>query len=162
MFPKWSLVALAVTIFALVGMPAGGQAPAPPCPASVQIAPDRLEFSAADGPGTATQSLTATHAGQLFIYLPVNSSLSLTDPAIHVTGPPGIQVTPTNNSGDPTSLYANFVPTTPGTETFNVTWMQLSQENGPPCTASASPSLNVTAPTPVRAAKNLGYSIGHR
>jgi len=162
MFPKWSPVALAVTIFALVGMPAGGQAPAPPCPASVQIAPDRLEFSAADGTGTATQTLTATHAAQLFIYLPAAGLLSLTDPAIHITGPPGLPVTSTNNAGDPTSLYANFVPTSPGTLTFNATWMQLSQENGPQCTASASPSLNVTAPIPVRAAKTLGYSIGHR
>jgi hypothetical protein len=162
MSPRWSAVALAVTIAALLGVPAGGQSPAPPCPAGVQIAPNRLEFSAADGNGDATQSLAATHRGQLFIYLPADSSLSLTDPAIHITGPPGLPVTTPNKGGDPTSLYASFVPTTPGTATFTATWSQLAQENGSTCTASASPSLNITAPTPVRALKTLGYSIGHR
>lgn len=151
-----------MTIVALAVIPAAGQAPAPPCPAGVQIAPNRLEFSAADGAGDATQSLTATHPGQLFIYLPADSSLSLTDPAIHITGPPGVPVTTTNKGGDPTSQYANFVPTAPGTLTLNATWLQLAQENGSTCTASASPSLNVTAPTPVHASKNLGYSFGHR
>lgn len=152
-----------MTIAALVGGPAGGQDPAAPCPAGVQIAPNRLEFSAAAGSGDATQSLTATHPGQLFIYLPNDGLLTLSDPAIHISGPPGLPVTTPNNSGDPTSLYANFVPTVPGTLTFNASWTQLAQENGATCTASASPSLNVTAPTPVRPwGKTLGYSIGHR
>lgn len=161
MILRWSLGAVAVTIVALAGAPAGGQAPAPPCSASVQIAPSRLEFSAADTSGQATQTLTATHPGQLFIYLPAASTLSLTDPAIQISGPPGLPVS-TSNNGDPTSLYANFVPTSPGTATFNATWSQLSQENGPPCTASASAALNVTAPTKVHALKALGFSIGHR
>jgi hypothetical protein len=152
-----------VTIVAVVvGVPAAGQTPPPPCPAGVQIAPNRLEFSDAAGVGDATQSLIATHPGQLFIYLPVDSSLSLTDPAIHISGPPGVPVTTPNNSGDPTSQYASFTPTAPGTLTLNATWLQLAQENGSTCTASASPSVNVTAPTPVHASKRLGYSFGHR
>jgi hypothetical protein len=159
---RWSVGALAVTIVAVVGIPAHGQTSAPPCAPGVQVPPNRLEFSAADGSGDATQSLAATHPGQLFIYLPADNVLSLTDPAIHITGPPGLRLTTTNKGGDPTSLYANFVPSTPGTVAFNATWLQLAQENGPTCTASASPSLNITAPTPVRASKTLGYSIGHR
>jgi hypothetical protein len=159
---RWSVGASVLTIAALAGVPANSQSPAPPCPAGVQIAPNRLEFSPADGTGQATQSLTATHPAQLQIYLPTDSILALTDPAIHITGPPGLTVNVPNNVNDPTSLSATFVPTAPGTLTFNATWMQLAQEGGSNCTASASPSVSVTAPTRVRALKTVGYSIGHR
>jgi hypothetical protein len=54
------------------------------------------------------------------------------------------------------------VPSTAGPLTFNATWTQLSQENGPPCTDSGAATLTVTAPTPVRASKHLGYSFDHR
>jgi hypothetical protein len=157
----WLIAALAGTVVAVHATPGAGQAPPPPCPAGTQVPPDRFQFADREGTGDPQQSLAATHGAELFISVPNSGLLSVSDPAIQVSGPPGLQTT-VSHRGDPTLLYADFVPTTPGTVTFTATWTQLSQPDGPPCTASASLSLNVTAPTPVRASRALGYSIDHR
>lgn len=161
MLARWSAGAFVVAVFALAAMPATGQDPPPACPPGTQVAPERFEFSDRDDPTPARQSLAATHPAELVIYLPNSGQLSLSDPAIHITGPPGLQMT-TTSRGDPTLQYADFTPATPGPLTFTATWTQLSKPEGPPCTASASASLTVTAPTPVRASRILGYSIRHR
>jgi hypothetical protein len=94
--------------------------------------------------------------------VPNISVLALTDPAIHIIPPSGLPTTTPNNGADPTLAYADFVPTTAGPLTFNATWTQLSQENGPPCTDSGAATLTVTPPTPVKASKHLAYSFDHR
>jgi hypothetical protein len=143
--------------FALVGTSAGGQDPAPPCPAGTPIVPGSFQFIA-EPSGDATQSLTATHQGTVIFKAGDDSALSLPDPAIHITGPPGLALTPTN-PGDTTSF--DFVPATPGTLTFTATWSQNEQADGPTCTDTTSATLTATAPTLARASQSLTYSIGH-
>lgn len=162
MLARWSAAGLALTVFALIGMPAGGQAPPPPCPPGTEPVPAELQFTASDGSSAPTQSLTATHGGEFRVSVPNVGILALTDPAIRITPPSGLPTTTPNTGGDPTLAYADFVPTAAGPLTFNATWTQLSQENGPPCTDSAAATLTVTAPTPVKASKHLGYSFDHR
>jgi hypothetical protein len=162
MLARWSVAGLALTVFALVKMPAGGQAPAPPCPPGTQPVPGELQFTASEGSSGPTQSLTATHGGEFRVSVPASSILALTDPAIRIIPPSGLSTTTPNTGSDPTLAYADFVPLTAGPLTFNATWTQLTQENGPPCTDSGAATLTVTAPTPVKASKHLGYSFDHR
>lgn len=161
MLARWSAGAFAMAVSALVAMPAAGQDPPPACPAGTQIAPERFEFNDRDDPTPPRQSIAVTHPAELFISVPNSGLQSVSDPAIHITGPPGLQIT-TTDRGDPTLQYADFTPTTPGPLTFTATWTQLERPDGPACTASASASLTATAPTPVRASRILGYSIRHR
>jgi hypothetical protein len=63
---------------------------------------------------------------------------------------------------DTTHPKVDFTPVAPGPLTFTATWAQLTQPGGPPCTASATGTVTVTAPTPARASRQLGYTIGHR
>jgi hypothetical protein len=161
MLARWSAGAVAVAVLAVVAMPATGQDPPPACPPGSQVPPDRFEFSAGDGAGDKIQSAAVTHPVQLFISVPNSGRQSVSDPAIHITGPPGLQMT-TSSRGDPTLQYADFTPTAPGQLTFTATWTQLATNEGAPCTASASASLTATAPTPVKASRILGYAIRHR
>jgi hypothetical protein len=118
----------------------------------------RFEDSEAAEP---THSLTATHPAELFISVPVVGPLSLTEPAMALGAPPGLP-TRLTNQGDPTRLWAYFTPTAEGPLTFSATWLQLSQAEGPTCTAGASGTVAVTAPTPSRVARQLGFSVDHR
>lgn len=161
MLARWSAVVLAVAVLAVVAMPATGQDPAPACPPGSQIAPERFEFSDGDGSGDKIQSAAATHPVELFISVPNSGRQSVSDPAIHITGPPGLEMK-TSSRGDPTLQYADFTPTAPGQLTFTATWTQLATNEGSPCTASASASLTAVAPTRVKASRILGYAIRHR
>lgn len=161
MLARLSVGVLAVLAFALIGMPAGGQAPAPPCPPGTQIVPSTLTFIQTDFGSGPTQSVAATHPVELDVAVPFDGAMSLLDPAIHITAPPGLQTTMTI-AEDQLSAKAAFVPTVPGPLTFAATWTQLTQENGSPCTDSASATLTATAPTPVKASRRLRYSFDHR
>jgi hypothetical protein len=158
---RWLTAAIAVAAFALVAMPTAGQSPPPPCPPGAQVPPDRFEFTE-DVDTTPTQSVAATHPVTVFIGVDSGSLTSVTDPAIALTGPPGLAVTTEPRYDDTTHLKADFTPTAPGPLTFIATWTQLSQPGGPPCTASASATVTATAPTPARASRVLLYSLGHR
>jgi hypothetical protein len=153
--------AFAVASLALLATPPAGQALAPACPASLQIAPLRLDFHERDNSPGAITSLTATHPAELFMYVPNSGLLSLSDPGISLVSPPGLQTSVTNE-GEPTQLHAYFTPSAPGNLNFTAAWTQLTKLEGPPCTASAAASLAVTAPTPSRPARTLGYSVDHR
>ncbi len=158
---RWLAGAIAVAAFALVAMPTAGQAPAPPCPAGAQVPPDRFEFT--EDPDTSpTQAATATHPVALFIGVDSGSLTSVTDPSIQIAGPPGLAVTREPQYDDTTHLKVDFTPAVPGALTFTATWTQLTQAGGTPCTASASATITVAAPTPARASRQLLYTIGHR
>src|SRR3954464_13030721 len=147
--------------FALVAMPTAGQTPLPPCPAGARVPPDRFEFT--EAPDTSpTRSVAATHPVALFIGVDSGSLTSVTDPAIQIAGPPGLAVIREPQYDDTTHLKVDFTPAAPGPLTFVATWTQLSQPGGPPCTASASATVAVTAPTPARASRRLGYTGDHR
>jgi hypothetical protein len=98
----------------------------------------------------------------LFIGVDSGSLTSVTDPAIQITGPPGLALTREPQYDDTTHLKVDFTPADPGPLTFTATWTQLTQPGGSPCTASASTTLAVTAPTPARASRQLGYTVDHR
>jgi hypothetical protein len=153
--------AFAVASFALALTPSAGQALGPPCPAAIQVAPLRLDFHERDNAPGAVTSITATHPAELFMYVPNSGLLSLSDPAISLVSPPGVQ-TSIEPGGEPTQLRAFFTPSAPGTLGFGATWTQATKLEGPTCTASTSASLAVTAPTPSRPARGLGYSVDHR
>ena len=153
--------ACAMASFALVLTPSTGQALGPPCPASLQVAPLRFDFHPRDGAPDAVTTVTATHPTELFMYVPNSGLLSLSDPAISLISPPGVQ-TSVEPGGEPTQLRAFFTPGVPGPLTFGATWTQATRLEGPTCTASASAALAVTAPTPSRPARSLGYSVDHR
>jgi hypothetical protein len=158
---RWLAGAIAVAAFALVAMPTAGQVAQAPCPAGAQVPPDRFEFT--EDPDTSpTQSVTATHPVALFIGVDSGSLTSVTDPAIQIAGPPGLAVIREPQYDDTTHLKVDFTPAAPGPLTFVATWTQLSQPGGPPCTASASATVAVTAPTPARASRRLGYTVDHR
>jgi hypothetical protein len=158
---RWLAGAIAVAAFALVAMPTAGQVPQPPCPAGAQVPPDRFEFT--EDPDTSpTQSATATHPVALFIGVDSGSLTSVTDPAIQIAGPPGLAVTREPQNDDTTHLKVDFTPVVAGPLTFTATWTQLAQPGGAPCTASAAATVAVTAPTPARASRQLGYTVGHR
>jgi hypothetical protein len=158
---RWLAGAIAVAAFALVAMPTAGQTPAPPCPAGAQVPPDRLEFTEDPEPAP-TQSVAATHPVALFIGVDGGSLTSLTDPGIQIAGPPGLALTREPQYDDTTHLKVDFTPSVPGPLTFVATWTQLAQAGGPPCTASATAPLAVTAPTLARASRQLGYTVDHR
>jgi hypothetical protein len=158
---RWLAGAIAVAAFALVAMPTAGQAPQPACPAGAQVAPDRFEFTE-DRDTSPTQSVAATHPVALFIGVDSGSLTSVTDPAIQIAGPPGLAVTREPQYDDTTHLKVDFTPAAPGPLTFTATWTQLTQPGGSPCTASASATVAVTAPTLARASRQLGYALGHR
>ena len=161
MLTRWLAGAIAVTGFALVARPTAGQAPQPPCPAGAQVAPDRFEFT--EEPDTSpTQSVAATHPSALFIGVDGGSLTSLTDPGIQIAGPPGLALTREPQYDDTTHLKVDFTPAAPGPLTFTATWTQLTQPGGSPCTASASATVAVTAPTLARASRQLGYTVDHR
>ena len=161
MLNRWLAGATAVAAFALVAMPTAGQAPAPPCPAGAQTAPDRFQFT--EDPDTSPpQSAAATHPVALFIGVDSGSLTSVTDPSIQITGPPGLALTPEPRYDDTTHLRVDFTPAAPGPLTFTATWTQLTQPGGSPCTASASATVAVTAPTLARASRQLGYTVDHR
>jgi hypothetical protein len=158
---RWLAGAIAVAAFALVAMPTAGQTPAPPCPGGAQVPPDRLEFT--EDPDTApTQTVAATHPVALFIGVDGGSLTSVTDPAIQIAGPPGLALTREPQYDDTTHLKVDFTPTVPGPLTFTATWTQLAQPGGSPCTASATATVAVTAPTLARASRQLGYTVDHR
>jgi len=136
------------------------RAAAPPCEPAVVIAPERLVFEDSYE-AQATQSLTATHPAQLFISLPANDPVSLTEPAIQLTTPTGLQAR-LSNQGDATRLWAYFTPTTPGPLTFSASWSQLTKIEGPTCTATTSVTVAVQAPTPSRVAHTPAFSVDHR
>ena len=161
MLNRWLAGAIAVAAFALVAMPTAGQTPAPPCPAGAQVPPDRLEFTEDPEPAP-TQSVAATHPVALFIGVDGGSLTSLTDPGIQIAGPPGLALTREPQYDDTTHLKVDFTPSVPGPLTFVATWTQLAQAGGPPCTASATAPLAVTAPTLARASRQLGYTVDHR
>ena len=142
-------------------MPTAGQVPPPPCPAGTQVPPDRFEFTA-DPDTSPTQSVAATHPAALFIGVDSGSLTSVTDPAIQIAGAPGLAVTREPQDDDTTHLKVDFTPLAPGPLAFTATWTQLTQPGGSPCTASATATVSVTAPTPARASRQLGYTIGHR
>jgi hypothetical protein len=158
---RWLAGAIAVAAFALVAMPTAGQTPAPPCPAGAQVPPDRFEFT--EEPDTSpTQSVAATHPSALFIGVDSGSLTSVTDPAIQIAGPPDVALTREDQYDDTTHLKVDFTPSVPGPLTFVATWTQLAQAGGAPCTASATATLTVTAPTLARASRQLGYTVDHR
>jgi hypothetical protein len=158
---RWLAGAIAVAAFALVAMPTAGETPAPPCPAGAQVAPDRLEFT--EEPDTSpTQSVAATHPTALFIGVDGASLTAVTDPAIQIAGPPDVALTREDQYDDTTHLKVDFTPTVPGPLTFTATWTQLTAPGGSPCTASASATVAVTAPTVARASRQLGYTVDHR
>jgi hypothetical protein len=153
--------ALAVASVAVAATPSAASALAPACPAAVQIAPARLDFHERDGSSRQLTSVTATHPAELFMDVPNSGLLSVSDPGIVLTSPPGLQTSVTSG-GEATQLHAEFTPSAPGNLTFTATWTQLTKVEGPRCTAAASASLAVTAPTPVKALRALGYSVDHR
>src|SRR3954454_15267208 len=142
-------------------MPTAGQVAQAPCPPGAQVPPDRLEFT--EDPDTSpTQSVAATHPVALFIGVDGASLTAVPDPTIQIAGPAGLALTREPQYDDATHLKVDFTPTAPGPLTFTATWTQLAAPGGSPCTASASATVAVTAPTPARASRQLGYSVDHR
>src|SRR3954467_10742808 len=142
-------------------MPTAGQVALQPCPPGAQLPPDRFEFT--EDPDTSpTQSVAATHPVALFIGVDSGSLTSVSASAIQIAGPPGLALTREPQYDDTTHLKVDFTPAAPGPLTFIATWTQRSQPGGPPCTASASATVAVTAPTPARASRVLGYTVDHR
>jgi hypothetical protein len=162
MLRRWSAGAFVAALLALAAMPATGQVPLPACPAAALAPPERIEFEALRGSSDAITSAAATHAVQLFIYMPNSGLKSLVDPAIQLTPPPGLEVTRRHGS-DPEAVYWDFTPTAAGTLTFGISWTQLTTDLGAQqCTGTTSVTFTVTKPSPVKVSKILGYHLANR
>jgi hypothetical protein len=146
--------------FLLLVAPSAGQAPPPACSSDQQLRPDQFDISDILT-GDSVQSVTQGHRAQVSIFLPQDPR-SLDPSGLRISGPPGVTLTANASQSDSSTALGDFIAGTPGAESFTATWTQLTQADGTPCTGTLSRSVTVTAPTKVKARKQLYYGVRHR